>query len=308
MINLPNIDLNLLKLFAVLWETGSVSATAERLSLSQSACSHALTRLRDRLQDDLFIRVGNKMIPTEKAEALAQTVLPAIRMLESGLIQTKGFDEKDTHVFRIAATDYTSWCLRPFIAFMSQNWSSVHFEFVQLGERLPADAMKQGELDFVCGFDHQHDLKTEGIEQICWFEDRYVSARCGSQAHHPFSFEYFLERKHILVAPWNESRGIVDLSLARLKKKRQIAIKTASVLAAPYFVPHTSYLLSIPDRYAKQVQTSLNLDINDLPLPVPTYKLMLYWHKTRENSERTRWFLKNFQTFHTGSSTSQSEA
>ena len=65
MININNIDLNLLKLFACLYRTASVTAAAEELNLSQSACSHALQRLRERLEDELFVRVDKQMLPTE---------------------------------------------------------------------------------------------------------------------------------------------------------------------------------------------------------------------------------------------------
>ncbi|HWL47082.1 MAG TPA: LysR family transcriptional regulator, partial [Sphingomonadaceae bacterium] len=49
-------DLNLLRVFDLLFEERSVSRTAQRLGLTQSAISHALGRLRDTVGDPLFTR------------------------------------------------------------------------------------------------------------------------------------------------------------------------------------------------------------------------------------------------------------
>ena len=56
-LNVSDIDLNLLNVFAAVHQTGSVSRAAERLKLSQPAASHALTRLRLLLHDPLFVGV-----------------------------------------------------------------------------------------------------------------------------------------------------------------------------------------------------------------------------------------------------------
>ena len=46
MFNLRSLDLNLLTVFEAIYELGTVSGAADRLALSQSATSHALSRLR----------------------------------------------------------------------------------------------------------------------------------------------------------------------------------------------------------------------------------------------------------------------
>jgi len=47
MFNLRSLDLNLLTVFEAIYERGTVSGAADHLALSQSATSHALSRLRD---------------------------------------------------------------------------------------------------------------------------------------------------------------------------------------------------------------------------------------------------------------------
>jgi DNA-binding transcriptional LysR family regulator len=54
--NLRSLDLNLLLVFEAILREGSVARAAERLHLSPPATSHALSRLRHRLKDQLFVR------------------------------------------------------------------------------------------------------------------------------------------------------------------------------------------------------------------------------------------------------------
>ena len=89
---LSRLDLNLLNVFDMLMQERNVTRAAERLHLSQSTVSHALGRLRQALDDPLFVMSRREMMPTERAKALAGPVRQALAMLEQGLRQAKGFD------------------------------------------------------------------------------------------------------------------------------------------------------------------------------------------------------------------------
>src|ERR1700712_4746020 len=82
---LRSLDLNLLLVFEAILREGSVARAAERLHLSQPATSHALARLRLRLQDQLFIRTPTGMTPTPRAERLAFPVRHALDELQFAL-------------------------------------------------------------------------------------------------------------------------------------------------------------------------------------------------------------------------------
>lgn len=63
-------DLNLLRVFFAIWDLRSLTAAGDRLGLTQPAISHALRRLRERFGDPLFVRVANRMLPTDAAVRL----------------------------------------------------------------------------------------------------------------------------------------------------------------------------------------------------------------------------------------------
>lgn len=56
-------DLNLLKVFEAVYEERNLILAGKRLNLTQSAVSHALGRLRELVDDQLFIRMGKGMVP-----------------------------------------------------------------------------------------------------------------------------------------------------------------------------------------------------------------------------------------------------
>ncbi len=68
--NLRQFDLNLLHLFEAIHQTGSVTAAADRVAISQSAASHALARLREQVGDELFVRTGRALVATPIARRL----------------------------------------------------------------------------------------------------------------------------------------------------------------------------------------------------------------------------------------------
>ena len=77
---LSRMDLNLLVSLQTLLEEKSVTRAAQRLYITQPAMSRVLQRLRQQLDDPLFTRSGNELVPTPRAQDL-QRRLPT--MLEN---------------------------------------------------------------------------------------------------------------------------------------------------------------------------------------------------------------------------------
>ena len=61
---MPEIDFNLLRTFDALMKHRSVTRAAAHLGVTQSAVSHALARLRNALDDPLFVGEQNGLQPT----------------------------------------------------------------------------------------------------------------------------------------------------------------------------------------------------------------------------------------------------
>src|SRR5882757_3816478 len=103
-----NIDLNLLRIFDILYDERNVTRAASRLFLTQSAVSHALARLRDVLGDPLFVRIPSGLQPTVRAHQLAPRLRVSLAEIRSAVAPSM-FDPATTRRrFTISAGSYFS--------------------------------------------------------------------------------------------------------------------------------------------------------------------------------------------------------
>ena len=107
------IDLNLLRVFDAVMEDRSVLRASQRVFLSQSAVSHSLARLREMLDDELFVRTSAGMQPTARAIAMAPLVRDALKTLEAAIGPPKFDPGSSTKTFTIAANDFTTAIVTP---------------------------------------------------------------------------------------------------------------------------------------------------------------------------------------------------
>jgi DNA-binding transcriptional LysR family regulator len=111
--DIAGFDLNLMKAFDALYAERHVTRAGSRIGLSQSAMSGALTRLRELLGDELFVRTPSGMQPTPRAHDLAGPVSDALRLLRNAL-QADSFDPATAdNTVTLAMTDYAAFVLLP---------------------------------------------------------------------------------------------------------------------------------------------------------------------------------------------------
>ena len=147
--NLRQFDLNLLVALDVLLRERNVTRAAERLLLSQPAMSGILSRLRHAFGDELLVRVGRNLEPTEFALEITDRVHACVHELEDLLNATRPFvPETDSRTFRIAASDYVVLLLfPPLMKRLGVSAPNLSVRFMKLdfaaGERVMA-----GDVDF----------------------------------------------------------------------------------------------------------------------------------------------------------------
>src|SRR5260370_6295358 len=125
------LDLNLLVVFDAIMRDRSVTRAGQRLGLSQPAMSHALTRLRHMLKDELFVRSPNGMVPTPRAEQLATPIRIARDGLQQSLEPGQFEPATATTAFRIAVDNYAAIVLvAPVAAYVARISPAVTLYFL----------------------------------------------------------------------------------------------------------------------------------------------------------------------------------
>jgi DNA-binding transcriptional LysR family regulator len=108
-----NLDLNLLVVFDAVMRERNALRAGQAISLSSSAVSHALSRLRALLNDELFVRTAAGMVPTARATEMAPLVRDALVSVERAVGPQIFTPETSTRQFCIAATDYMTAVVVP---------------------------------------------------------------------------------------------------------------------------------------------------------------------------------------------------
>lgn len=295
--DLTRFDLNLLVVLEALLAERHVGRAAARLHLSQSATSHALSRLRAALDDPLFIRNPKGIEPTPRVLALAPR-LAAVLDEVRGLATRRGpFDPgRITRPFRVGATDYAV------LTVLAPALASIHAAAPQATLRIDAvepqsivRRLDASELDLAIGAGSLAGIPRR-IETIPLFEERFVGvARRGHPAlvrrgaRYTMTLDHFVATPQVLVSPKGDARGVVDDALQALQRSRQVKVTTASFIAAPFLVEAGDLLAVLAERAAQRLARSANLVCFDLPLALAPWTVYLGRSASRAAEPEIDW-------------------
>lgn len=97
-------EISELKAFVAVYESGSFSAAARQIHLSQPAISKRIALLESRIKQPLFDRVGHKINLTEAGERLLPHAHTILNALNNGLHDVSRVIDKPSGVLRIATS------------------------------------------------------------------------------------------------------------------------------------------------------------------------------------------------------------
>lgn len=290
---LGRLDLNLLRIFDALYRHATVAAAAQEVSLSASAFSHALARLREALGDELFIRQGNRMRPTQRAEQLATAVALSLATLSDELEQWAPFEPLTSErVFTFAATDYTVLQLLPgLLARLQRSAPRLRLKVVHAERKICIEDLACGRIDFALGYGEERDSLPSGIDCEDWLTGNYVViARRGHPRIGPsLDLTGFLAERHVVVTPWGETSGVVDGVLQAMGLQREVALQIPSVMVGPFIVGGSDLIMTIAEHAARQLEPAVDIVQFAPPFPIKPYVLRLYSHRKYARSDAHAW-------------------
>jgi LysR family transcriptional regulator, regulator for metE and metH len=143
-----NLEVRHLKLIAAVAKEGGMTKAANRLHLTQSALSHQLRDIEDRLGTALFLRLNKKMLLTQAGERLlsaAPIVLEELKRAEEDIRQIALHREG---ILRISTECYTCYhWLPPVLKPFGQKFPRVEVRIIAEATRKPIQALLDGRLD-----------------------------------------------------------------------------------------------------------------------------------------------------------------
>lgn len=142
------LDIRHLKLIVAVTEERSVTRAGERLHLTQSALSHQLRDIEERLGAPLFLRLNKRMIPTQAGERLlvsARQVLQELKQAEDEVAQMAAHRRG---ILRLSTECYTCYHWLPEkLKEFNRRFPDVEVKIIVEATRQPLSALLEGKLD-----------------------------------------------------------------------------------------------------------------------------------------------------------------
>lgn len=288
MANTEAIDLALLRALGALVKERSVSAAARRLGTSQPAMSRALARLRAVLGDEVMVRTKAGMSPTPRALEASRELGAALEQIGSALRPPRFDPETAERRFSLMSWDYTERIvLPPLLGMSARRAPRISVDAQRLTERAPAELLESGQVDLIVGL---HRELGPGYFRKRLFQDRFVCILRRSKRAAPLDLEAFLARGHLLVAPFGPARGVVDMALEALGRRRRVSAYVPNFLVAPEIIAESDLVATVPRRLALAAARGLPLTVIEPPLALPRFTVEAVWHERTHKDPGHVWF------------------
>src|SRR6266436_3168457 len=309
-VHLRMIDLNLFRVFDAMMLHRSVRKASQILSVTPSAVSHALSRLRQSIGDELFIPTESGMQPTQRALQLASGVREGLEKLERALTRKDAVPEA-RRTFRIGATDYPCMVVLPsLVKRLAKSapkvdlrmFPSNHIELVQELEKGRADLVIGSFTELPAGIRRRRLLR----------EDEVITVRTG----HPLTRgrmtkERLLEFPHVVVEPAgtresatdgfsdearNGKRVSVERALYEFQNGRigpggRAAVCVTDFAAVAPFLQLSDMVAMLPRRLALWAAAHAPLALVDPPYRSITIEIEMLWVEGADQDEGLQWLL-----------------
>jgi LysR family transcriptional activator of mexEF-oprN operon len=283
-----DLDLNLLRVFAVVAESASVTEAAGRLYLTQPAVSAALRRLSAAVGAPLFARRGRGVALTTRGERLRTQAQPHLRALVEAALSPPQFTPASSdRTFRLGLADAAeAWLLPPLLRTLireapNMRVISLPVQFRNVGALLAAGAVDAAVTvadDLPAGVRRQ-PLFHGGF--LCLYDPRHARLK------RPLTEKEYFAREHVVVSYNGDLRGIVEDLLG---KQRRVRCSVSSFANLGALVEGSALLATAPALVAEKIRAVRpHLRTCALPFSGGGADTELLWPATADDDEAGRY-------------------
>ena len=285
-------DLNLARVFVLLYETGSVTVTAETLHVTQPTVSYSLGKLRRHFDDELFRRTGRGLTPTAAAQRLYEPLHRALTEIDGVLRQREEFDPATMSArFSVALTDLGEASLLPrLIAAARERAPRVSFTIRPLDVSDVERQLTRGEID---AFVATPVITSHRTVRVPLFRERYVGMVA---ADHPrirgeaMTMAQLEAEQHATVYGPSGHTGPRQ-SLAAYGLLDRVAVEGTRFGLLPYLLEATDLVAVVPAYVAEVFTHSHRLRTVRLPFDIEPIEVALYARHEASRSNPQRWLV-----------------
>lgn len=282
-----DLDLNLLRVFAVVAECGSVTEAASRLYLTQPAVSAALRRLSTAVGVPLWAKQGRSLRLNDRGRRLYEAVARHLGPLVEATLATPRFEPRESdRTWRLGLSDAAEvWLLPRLLRRFQKDAPSMRVVVLPVQFRTVAKALDRG-LDAAVTVADELPAAIRRAplysgSYTCLYDPKVVRIRRMTES------AYFAH-DHVVVSYNGDLRGIVEDVLGRARRVR-CSVSSFSNLGA--LLEGTPLIATVPELVAKQIRVRQpRLRTSPVPVPVGGGTVELLWPNTRDDDPGGVWF------------------
>jgi DNA-binding transcriptional LysR family regulator len=291
--NFRQLDLNLLRVLAAIHRTRSVTQAGKVLSLSQSATSNALARLRDFFKDELFVRSTGGLQPTRLCELMAPAVVAQLRSLEGLVTGHEAFDPVTSEMhWRLSMSDLGEMLfLPPLAAALRAAAPHTRLSNISVAAADVATALEAREIDCALGI---LQPRHRGVHAQLLFREQYVAMTATGwrpavgRAGRTLTADQLAKASLVVASPTATFHSSVEQMLARMKLAERIVLRARHFGALPELALTTDLLAIVPEAYANSLRQRFEFRLWQLP-GAPRYDVRMVWHASTDRDPAHRW-------------------
>jgi DNA-binding transcriptional LysR family regulator len=285
------LDLNLLVAFHALSQERSVTGAGRKLGLSQPAISYALARLRRIFGDPLFVRVGTRMQPTARAQALGTAVERVLDLVNTEMLQRVTFDPTKVHrTFTLCMSDIgESNFVSPIMERLMESAPGVDVRVRSLPPDQLEPSLAAGEIDLAVGF--FPDLRGANICKQMLYETEYVCiARRGNpHVRGQLTRHRFLAAPHVALNSGARSQGFIERDLRAAGIERRVRLTVQHFMSLIEVLARTDLIAVVPVEAAQLLGRGIALEVHPLPYRTSRFAVRQYWHSLYDGDPAIQW-------------------
>lgn len=288
---MADFDLNLVRTFVLLYETRSVTATAESLHVTQPTISYSLQKLRRRFSDELFRRTGGGLVPTTTARALYEPLHSALSEIETAVSGAKSFSPSTARAaFTLCLSDLGEISLLPrLMAELPSRAPGVTLTVRPLDVDRAADQLGRGEID---AFIASSLISSQRVARIPLFSEGYLGMVAADHPRLPaaVSLEHLAAERHVTVfGPTGHDGPRRALETCGLLDR--VVLEVTRFAALPYLVQDGELVAMVPRLVAEMFAAEHRVRLFELPLEVEPAQVSVYTRHTHARTPAQHWLV-----------------
>lgn len=244
-----DLDLNLLRVFLVVADTGSVTEAASQLYLTQPAVSAAIKRLHASVGAPLFVKEGRRLVLTERGASLRGRAAPLLEALVAAATAPEAFDPATSErVVRLGLSDLFDRVLLPVVwRRFAARAPRLRVVARDVQFRTVGAALTSGAVDLAVGV---ADELPSAIERTVLYHGSF--SLLFDPAHARFgrvpTLAQYLAHQHVVVSYNGDLRGVVEDVLG---VARDVRLSLSSFDAVGAVIEGTALVATVPTVVAR---------------------------------------------------------